>query len=117
MNVKEYKQKLKQMEALLALLTNQGELSKKDQKELDLVSEQIAEYEELNYAFKPETLKEMIELRMFQRKLKQKDVAIMLDTTPSRISELLNGKRSMTFELAKKLHKKLNIDAELILTS
>ena len=59
----------------------------------------------------------MIELRMYQRKLKQKDVAKILGTTPSRISEILNGKRGLTMELAKSLYKNLNIDAELILSN
>jgi len=57
----------------------------------------------------------MIELRMYQRKLKQKDVAKILGTTPSRISEILNGKRGLTMDLAKGLYKNLNIDAEIIL--
>jgi HTH-type transcriptional regulator / antitoxin HigA len=33
----------------------------------------------------------------------------------ARISELLTGKRKINFELAKKLHVKLNIDARFIL--
>jgi len=82
---------------------------------LDVISELIADFEESNYPFKPASLKEMIELRMYQRKLKQKDVAEILGTTPSRISEILNGKRKLTFDLAKGLYSKLNIDPELIL--
>ena len=58
----------------------------------------------------------MIELRMFQRKLKQKDLARILGTTPSRISEILNGKRDLTMDLARELYKKLNVDPELILS-
>jgi len=57
----------------------------------------------------------MIELRMYQRKLKQKDLAKILGTTPSRISEILYGKRGLTLELARGMYLKLNIDAELIL--
>ena len=51
---------------------------------------------------------------MFQRKLKQKDLAKILGTTPSRISEILNGKRQLNFELAQGLYSKLNIDPRLI---
>ncbi len=103
------------MEALINILTDKGRLSKRQQSELDLISENIADYEELNFPFKPENLKEMIELRMYQRKLKQKDVAKLLGTTPSRVSEILNCKRQLTLELAKGLYRKLNIDAEMIL--
>ena len=81
------------------------------------LSDQIADYEEHHFPFEPQNLKEMIELRMYQRKLKQKDLAKILGTSPSRISEVLNGKRKLTFDLAKALYDKLNIDAELILRS
>jgi HTH-type transcriptional regulator/antitoxin HigA len=112
---KEYNEKNSQMEVLLKKLTQTGELSEKDEMELDKISDEIASFEEANFPFEPESLKEMIELRMYQRKLKQKDLAAILGTTPSRISEILNGKRALTIDLAKNLHKKLNIDAELIL--
>ena len=57
----------------------------------------------------------MIVLRMYQGKLKQKDLATILGTTPSRISEILNGKRYLTRNLARRLHEKLNINPGLIL--
>ncbi len=111
----EYTAKTKRLEELLLKLTDQGKLSKKLRSELDLISDEIADYEEAVFPFKPDNLKEMIELRMYQRKLKQKDVAKLIGTTPSRISEILNGKRRLTLDIAKGLHKFLNIDAELIL--
>ena len=103
------------MEELLKFLTKEGTLSTEQQIELDEISDKIADYEEANFPFQVESLKEMIELRMYQRKLKQKDLAQILGTTPSRISEILNGKRNLTMELAKGLYNKLNIDPKLIL--
>lgn len=116
MNAKEYKDANNRMEELLAILTDKGKLGKRQQLELDRISEAISAYEEEYYPFKPETLIEMIELRMFQRKLKQKDLARILGTTPSRISEILNGKRDLTMDLARELYKKLNVDPKLILS-
>ena len=113
----EYKKKSKRLENLLKQMTSEGGLSKFNEKELDEISDKIALYEEENYAFEASNLIEMIELRMYQRKLKQKDVAKILGTTPSRISEILNGKRGLTIDLAKGLYTKLNIDPELILTA
>ena len=115
MDKSQYQDNLKRMEELLAILTKKGSLSPVQQKELDEISGKVAEYEETNFPFEAQSLKEMIELRMYQRKLKQKDLARILGTTPSRISEILNGKRKLTLELAKGLYKKLNIDPELIL--
>jgi len=117
MNTAEYKDKSKRLEQLLKTMTTNGQLSKKEENELGRISDEIADYEEAKYPFKPESLNEMIELRMYQRKLKQKDLAIILGTTPSRISEILNGKKGLTLEMAKALYSKLNIDAELILSA
>lgn len=115
MKAAEYRTANKRMEELLGILTKKGKLTKRQQQELDSVSEIVVRYEEQNYPFEPETLTEMIELRMYQRKLKQKDLATLLGTTPSRISELLNGKRDLTIELARGLYQKLNVDPSLIL--
>lgn len=115
MNVIQYKNKSKRLEQLLKKMTIQKQLSNLEFEELNRISDEIADYEEVNFPFKVDSLKEMIELRMYQRKLKQKDLAEILDTTPSRISELLNGKRKMTLDIARGLYKKLNIDAALIL--
>ena len=114
MNFSEYKQQVKRMEELLKFLTKEGALSPEQQTELDEISDRVADYEETNFPFQTESLQEMIELRMYQRKLKQKDLAQILGTTPSRISEILNGKRNLTMKLAKKLYKNLNIDPRLI---
>lgn len=113
----EYANKTKRLEELLLIISSKQKLSKNLQQELDNLSDEIADYEETRFPFEASNLKEMIELRMYQRKLKQKDIAKILGTTPSRISELLNGKRGLTMELARGLHKKLNIDAELILNN
>jgi len=116
MTSKEYIQKTRRMEELLGFLTVQKVQDEKLQSELDRISEEIATYEEANFPFQADSLIEMIELRMFQRKLKQKDIAQILGTTPSRISEILNGKRGLTLDLAKALYTKLNIDPKLILS-
>ena len=41
---------------------------------------------------KPQTLSEMLSLKMFQLKLKQKDLAVLLDIIPTRLSEVTTGK-------------------------
>ena len=112
-----YQNALQRVEELLQSVGNETDPSSPEFKELDQLSDQIADYEEHHFPFEPQNLKEMIELRMYQRKLKQKDLAKILGTSPSRISEVLNGKRKLTFDLAKALYDKLNIDAELILRS
>ncbi len=63
----------------------------------------------------PQTLTEMIEWKMYQMKLKQKDLAALMGVSPTRLSEVLKGKRKINLDLAKRLHTQLNIEAEFIL--
>ncbi|MFZ1789523.1 MAG: hypothetical protein WAT92_14485 [Saprospiraceae bacterium] len=63
----EYKEKQTRMEELLTLLTEKGELPMSLNKELDNISEEIATYEENNFPFEVESLKEMRELSNYQR--------------------------------------------------
>lgn len=79
------------------------------------ISDIIEQYEEIHFPIGLPTLQEMIELRMFEMGLKRKDLAALLGTTASRISDYLNGKREITLNVAKALHQKLNIDSDIIL--
>lgn len=78
-------------------------------------SDIVESYEIVNSPIGLPSLKETIELRMFEMKLKQKDLAILLGVNSARISEYLSGKRDITLDVAKLLHKKLNIDSAIIL--
>lgn len=84
-------------------------------KEFLKVSDIIEKYEEIHFPIGLPTLQEMIELRMFEMGLKRKDLAALLNTSASRISDYLNGKREITLKVAKALHQKLNIDSDIIL--
>lgn len=78
-------------------------------------SDIVESYEEIHFQLGLPSLTDVIRLRMSEMKLKNKDLAILLDTTPSRISEYLNGKRDITLNVAKTMHRKLNIDSDIIL--
>ena len=77
----------------------------------------IEAYEATHYPlpFTPKTLTEMIEFKMFESKLKQRDLAKLLGVTENRISEIMNGKRKINLDFAKRLYEKLNIDPLFIL--
>jgi len=83
--------------------------------ELMEVSDIIEAYEEQHHAIGLPSLNEVIELRMFEMKLKKKDLAVLLNTSASRISEYLSGKREITLNVARALRQKLNIDSDIIL--
>ncbi|GAA4394194.1 MULTISPECIES: helix-turn-helix domain-containing protein [Hymenobacter] len=63
----------------------------------------------------PTSLVGMLEREMVARRLKKQDMAALLGIANSRLSEVLNGKRAINLDLAKRLYQKLGISAELIL--
>jgi len=114
-NEKQYKEAEVKIEKLLPLVDNNTPIDDPDLIELKRVSEIVENYELEHYPIGTPSLREVIELRMFEMKLKQKDLAEILETSTSRISEYLNGKRDITIQIARALHKNLNIDSDIIL--
>ncbi len=110
----EYKKAFAQFDELIAQMGDDNAL----QNQARSLAEAIQGYEQAHIPFpKPTTLVGMIELKMYERRLKQKDLAQMLNVETSRISELLSGKRKLTLDLAKQIHEKLGIDGNFILES
>jgi|SRR5690554_555867 len=112
---KEYLIANERLEELLKQVSNDTPYDSPLLRELSEVSDIVEQYEAIHYPIELPTLKEMVELRMFEMDLKRKDLAELLNISASRVSEYLNGKREITLKVAKDLHKKLNIDAEIIL--
>ena len=111
-NETEYKQAFAEFDALISQMGSDVQL----QTQARSIAEAIQTYEQTHMPFpKPTTLTGMIELKMYEMKLKQKDLALLLDIETSRVSELLSGKRKVTLDLAKRLHEKLGIDGNFIL--
>lgn len=117
----EYNEVMNQIEVLLQKSTSNGgadSLSADDTKtlqELSIMAEQYEDSIPLMPIKTPTTLKEMIRFKMFEMNLKQKQLANLLETSDTRISELMNGKARLNLKLAKKLHDKLHIDATFLL--
>ena len=59
----------------------------------------------------------MIKPELDERGISQKVFAKMLDTQPSHLSELLNGKRTLTTELAVKIENTIGIPAKILLSA
>jgi HTH-type transcriptional regulator/antitoxin HigA len=109
-----YHATLKEIEVLM----NKGEknLSQREKSKLSALASAVETYENEYYPIpKPVTLSGMIELKMFERKLKQKELAKLLEIPDTRLSEVLNGKRKINLDLAKRIYLKLNIDPKFIL--
>ncbi len=56
-----------------------------------------------------------IENAMYEKHLRQKDVAEILGVNEPTLSQIMNGKRHISMRMAKKLHEFLLIDPKLII--
>ena len=63
----------------------------------------------------PDSLIYRIERYLYEHRLQKQELAALLGITGSRLSEVLNGKRAVNMDLARRLHVKLGIEAEFIL--
>jgi len=74
----------------------------------------IEDYERRHFPIELPTPIEAIRFRMEQLGLRQKDLVPFIGS-PSKVSEVLNGKRSLTMRMARTLHEQLGIPAEVLL--
>lgn len=116
---KEFEVAEENMNALLELATKKEgfeQLSDKEKKELESYTEIVNKYEKANYTIPlPETLQGLLELKMYENKLKQKDLAKMLHVTDTKLSEIMNEKRKPNVSFLKAVHQVFDIDGNLLL--
>ncbi len=75
----------------------------------------IKQYEDVNYPIpKPDPI-DAIKIKMDERGLKNKDL-VGIFGSKGYVSALLNKRKPLTLELAKRFHTELNIPAEILLS-
>ena len=84
--------------------------------ELQALAALITAYEDKHYKIDTSevTPLDIIKFRMEQNGLTAKDMTAYLGS-PSKVSEVLSGKRPLSLTMIKKLHKGLHISADLLL--
>lgn len=116
---KEYSVAEKKMNDILGLVTKKGGfdyLTKKEKSDLTAYTRIVQKYEDEHYKIPlPETLQGLIELKMYENKLKQKELAIMLHHTETKLSEIMHKKRKPSVSFLKAMHEILGIDGNLLL--
>ncbi len=110
-NEKEYEEALGQAETLVSLDPMPGT---KEGDELELLTLLIEKYEDDHYPVDLPDPISAIKFRMEQQGLVQKDLKPFLGS-PSKISEVLNGKRPLTLNMIRKLHHGLGIPSDVLL--
>ncbi|QIP16487.1 helix-turn-helix domain-containing protein [Spirosoma aureum] len=117
----DYQQLMAQIETLLQKVTAGGGfavLNSDEATKLAQLSEWAEAYEDsipLMPIKVPQSIPEMIEFKMYEKKMKQREMAQLLEVPETRLSEILRGKRRVNLAMAKTLRTKLKIDADFIL--
>lgn len=116
---KNYKAAEDKMNELLSIATQKGgfeKLTENESLQLNKYTQIVNDYEEENFVIPmPETIQGIIELKMYENKLKQKDLAKMLQITETKLSEIMNNKRKPNVSFLKEVHRVLGIDGNLLL--
>lgn len=81
---------------------------------LDVLVTLVEHYESRRYPLEEADPVEVIKIHMEMTGRTQRDLAALLGS-PSRASELLNRKRSLTMEMAHKLHKQWGVPADALI--
>jgi HTH-type transcriptional regulator/antitoxin HigA len=80
---------------------------------LDYLADQVKSYEDEHFPIPEAEPREVLRFLMEQHGLKQEDLADC--AAQSRISDILNGRRDISKDIAKKLARRFNVHADLFL--
>lgn len=119
----EYDETKAKVEALITEATEKGllesEANNEYTRQISDLSKLMAQYEDEYMDILPlrekTPLIRSIEDYFYARNMKQKEGAKYLGINESVFSQILSGKRRITMPIAKRLHSKLGIDANMIL--
>ena len=103
------------IEELLRIVTDDTPVTDKNSVELAILSNLVADYDEEHYPVEKPSLPNVLRLRMYERNLSQKALAALVGISPSRMNEIISGKREPTLKVARDICIKLSIDANIVL--
>lgn len=105
----EYNEVLREIDKLLFAPVNSAEAEK-----LEILSLLIEDYENKHHKIDIPDPIEAINFRLEQLGLSRKDLEKSIGSR-SRVSEILNKKRTLTLPMIRKLHKELHIPADILI--
>jgi HTH-type transcriptional regulator/antitoxin HigA len=111
----EYEAIMTRINELVEIVDDDTQKTDKNYIELDFLTDLVVAYEKEHYPIGKPTLSNILKTRMREMNLNQKSLAEMLEVSAPRISEYLAGKAEPTLQIACRMHKRLNIDANVIL--
>jgi HTH-type transcriptional regulator/antitoxin HigA len=113
-NERDYNVTMKMIDALMK--KGEANLTDKDAEELRILALAAQAYEKSIYSIPaPKTLEGLIELKMYERRLKQKELARLLGVGEPKLSQIMSKKRKPDVAFLKAAHKLLGIDGNVLL--
>lgn len=111
---KEYNATMKKIDALMK--KGEANLTDKEANEIRILSLAAQAYEKSIYTIEePTTLEGIIELAMYKRRLKQKELAKLLGIGAPKLSEIMSRRRKPDLKFLKAAHEHLGIDGNILL--
>ena len=113
-NKADYHKVMAKIDGLMA--KGSDKVSKEELNEIRMLAQGAQRYEQTQHVIEaPTTLVGMIEMRMYEMKLRQRDLAKKLNVSEAKLSLIMNGKQKPDIDFLKAVHSQLNIDAGFIL--
>ena len=110
----DYNATMKKIDALMK--KGENNLTNKEAEELKSLALAAQVYEKSIYIIPaPRTLEGLIELKMYERRLKQKELAKLLGIGEPKLSQIMSKKRKPDVAFLKAAHEQLGIDGNLLL--
>ena len=114
LNDKDYKGIMGQINSLMA--KGSTNVTRSELAEIRKLSLAAQEYEQSKYGIDPPTtLAGIIEMKMYDMRLKQKDLAKKLNVSEAKLSLIMKGKQKPDIGFLKAVHKELHVNADLLL--
>ncbi len=113
-NEKDYDATMKKINVLMK--KGEKNLTRKETDELRTLALAAQAYEKSIYTIPaPKTLEGLIELKMYEHKLKQKELAKLLGVGEPKLSQIMSKKRRPDVAFLKAAHERLGIDGNMLL--
>jgi HTH-type transcriptional regulator/antitoxin HigA len=113
-NEREYNAAMKKIDALMK--KGEKNLTDKEAKDIRTLALAAQSYEKSIYKIPaPKTFEGLIELKMYERRLKQKELAKLLGIGEPKLSQIMSRKRKPDLAFLKAAHEHLGIDGNILL--
>lgn len=112
---KDYQHYLQEVDELMK--KGEEHLTAEELNRIEVLSSALETYEDAFYPLpQPKTLSEMVELKLFERKMSQTDFAKASGISLSKVNQIIKGNRKVDIPFAKAVYQVLDIPADFVLS-